>query len=134
MDSATLTSASVIEVRGRGLSKDASFLIDGKDVTTGVVVATSGLRAPAASMSPESSALVKELTLTFAAPPTWPPSGGKAPVFTVVNPDGQRAEWPIGASPTDPTAVVPPATPPPATLPPATLPPATSPPATPSPA
>jgi hypothetical protein len=119
VDSATPTSASVIEVRGRGLSKDASFLIDGKDVTTGVVVATNGPCAPAASMSPESTALVKELTLTFAAPPTWPSSGGKALVLTVVNPDGQRAEWPIAFFPAASTSVAPPAIPPPATSSPA---------------
>jgi hypothetical protein len=66
-------------------------------------------------MSPEGSALVKELTLTFAAPPNWPSSGGKPLVLSVVNPDGQRAEWPIAFLPAASTSVAPSAIPPPVT-------------------
>lgn len=101
-------SSLTLEIHGRNLSKDASFRIDTEDVTLDML---SGERR--AEFSPkddesQDTTLAKILKLTMPTPkPAWttrashPDAQKRTHTLTIINPDGQKADWPFSiAGPT----------------------------------
>jgi hypothetical protein len=79
----------IVEIRGRKLSRTASFKIDGSDVKVTDTTIT-GADADDDGQSPD---VFKTLTLKIADPdPNWQSVGVKHD-FRIINPDAQEAEW-----------------------------------------
>jgi hypothetical protein len=103
IDSILATVSSLtLELHGRNLSKDASFQIDGEDVTVDMLApGTANDHRPeiVAKEDGQDATLAKILRVTIATPkPAWltATSGENETKHTlsVINPDGQRADWP----------------------------------------
>jgi hypothetical protein len=93
-----------LEIHGRNLSRDASFQVDGEDVKLDMLAP-----GPAQDRRPEVVAsddqaqdpnIAKILKVTIASPNSgWltnksdPAPDKRDHLFTVINPDGQRADW-----------------------------------------
>jgi hypothetical protein len=104
VDKIARVSGLVLEVQGRGLSPSANVSIGARDVTSRIVPPDAPARTVAGGAGDD---LQRSLRLEFpsademakAVPP------GESPLLTVINPDGQRAEWPLDAeAPTTQTA------------------------------
>jgi hypothetical protein len=76
-----------VKVNGRNLSMRASFNIDGTDVSSSQVI-VNGTESDGA----QEEELLKTLTLVIAEPAArWQLTGRHE--FTIINPDGQHAQW-----------------------------------------
>jgi hypothetical protein len=102
---ATLSSLT-LEIHGRNLSKDATFQIDGEDVTLNMLAEGSGKdRRPeivARDDQAQNPGIAKILKLTIDSPKEkWltpassPDESKRKHMLTFVNPDGQKADWPF---------------------------------------
>ncbi len=104
-----------LEIHGRNLSKNAGVQIDGEDVTLDLLaISDGGQRRPrivAKDDLVQDPTMAKVLSLTVASPkPDWmtrksnPSEDRRDHVLTIINPDGQKAEWPFSIP--GPTAIL----------------------------
>lgn len=108
-------SSLTLELHGRYLSKNASFQVDGEDVKADQIKAgTDGERGPEVIASDEQAqdpTMAKVLKVSIATPKanwmtrkTNPADPKRKHMLTIINPDGQKADWPFSLS--GPTAII----------------------------